>query len=476
VQTLFNLLLINKIDMANTDNIKQKTASALMWGSILSASTQIISVVLGIFLARMLNAEDYGLVAMIVVFHVIANSIRDAGFPQALINLKPATHRDYNAVFWISMFIAIVMYIALFFAAPTISLFYKKPELTIKMQVKQRAIIELTALVSSAILSVVVALLGWRYWALIIQQLSYQIVAAIMVWFFADFRPSFKIDFRPLKSMFAFGSKIMLTGIFYQLNNNLITVLLGKFYNVSKVGFYSQGNKWSQMGGSFLSASIQSVAQPVLVQVGNSIERQRNAFRKIMRFGAFLSFPLLFGLALTGREFIVITIGEKWLPSVTFLQIFSIYYAFTFLQVIYNNILFAHNKSNLYMWAYIITGVLQIAAVIIMYPFGIEKMVIVYVAVGLATTSLWHIFSYKLLDYKLSMLMKDILPFMLIAAVSCVIAYFSTIFISNIYLLICLRIIIVIAIYISVLYLLNARILKESLEFLKRKKEEITHK
>jgi O-antigen/teichoic acid export membrane protein len=317
------------------------------------------------------------------------------------------------------------------------------------------------------VMAIIAAFLGWKYWALIIQSLSYQIVGAIMVWFFTDFRPSWKIDLKPLKSMFAFGSKIMLTGIFAQISNNLITVLLGKFYNVSKVGFYSQGNKWSQMGGSFLSASIQSVAQPVLVQVGSSIERQRNAFRKIMRFGAFLSFPLLFGLAIAGKEFIIITIGEKWLPSVMYLRIFAIYYAFGFLFTIYTNILFAHNKSTRYMWAYIIMGISQIASVVIMYPFGIEKMVIVYVAVGLASILLWHTLSYKLLDYKFSMLIKDILPFMLIAGTSCAIAYFSTIFISNIYLLLCLRIIIVIAVYISALYLLNARILKESLEYLR---------
>lgn len=146
--------------------------------------------------------------------------------------------------------------------------------------------------------------------------------------------------------MFPFSVKLFLTNIFQQVNNNVFSVLLGKLYNANVLGYYSQGNKWMTMGGSMLSNMINSVAQPVFVQVNDDLERQRNVFRKMVRFAAFVSFPAMLGLAFVAEEFICATIGNKWLESVPILQILCVQGAIGPLILLYTQVLVSHGKSD----------------------------------------------------------------------------------------------------------------------------------
>lgn len=115
--------------------------------------------------------------------------------------------------------------------------------------------------------------------------------------------------------MFGFSSKMLITNIFMTINNNLFSVLLGKFYTKQAVGDFSQANKWNNMGHSLITGMINGVAQPVLASITEDTQRQVAVFRKMLRFTAFISFPAMFGLSIVSKEFIVITITDKWLVS-----------------------------------------------------------------------------------------------------------------------------------------------------------------
>ena len=332
------------------ETLKDKTAKGLFWGGISTFFQQIIGMVFGIVIARILSPDDYGLVAMLAIFSAIANTIMDSGFTTALINKKTIRHEDYNAVFWFSAFCGIVIYMILFLAAPLIAQFYNKPVLLNlsrvlflsflissfgiahnailfkKLKVKQRGIIDVVAVSVSGGVGLIFALLGFAYWGLAIQLVSQCLVATLLRWYFSGWRPTLSFDLSP------------------------ISVLLGKFYTDTDTGYYSQGNKWMVLGNMTISNMIQGVAQPVLVEVADDKERQKKVFRKMLRFGAFISFPVLLGLAFVAKEFILLTVGEKWLNSVPYLQILTIAYSFSFITNLYWAILFSHGKSNIIHW------------------------------------------------------------------------------------------------------------------------------
>ena len=247
-------------------------------------------------------------------------------------------------------------------------------------------------------------------------------------------------------------------------------VLLGRFYDARQVGFYSQGNKWQGMGNTFISGMINSVAQPVLVSVGDDLCRQRNVFRKMVRFGSFVSFPVMLGLAFVGKEFICVLIGDKWLPSVPFLQLFCIWGAVSFLWNLYSNLLISHGKSDLYMWGIVFVGMIQLLCVFAFLRYGIYYMLGAYISVYFLGLLFWHYIASQLIGLHLIHIIKDILPYVLATFLSFFIAWFVTSQIEHVLVLLILKIVLSVIFYMIIMWLGNSIIFKEILEYLRKGK------
>lgn len=472
-------------------SLKEKTASGLFWGGISSGVQQLLGAAFGIILARILDADDYGTVGLLAIFSGIAGTIQECGFTSALTNKQDITHEDYNAVFWFSLLSSLVMYILLFFSAPFIAKFYHNEELINlsrvlflgflfggmgvahnaylfkNMMVKQRAKIDVIALAASGFTGISLALLGFGYWGLAIQSTLYIIIGTLLRWHYSEWRPTCTLNFKPLKSMFGFSFKLFVTNILNQINNNIFSVLLGKFYNVNTVGYYSQGQKWMVMGYTFIGGMMNGVAQPVLVQVTNDKERECYIFRKMLRFGAFVSFPLILGLAFVGKEFIIIAVGEKWLPAVPFLQIFCIWGAVGYMWTLYTNLLMSHGRSEIYMWGMSLTGILQLAVVALMFRFGIFYMLGAYIFVYLMALLGWQFFARKLIGLRLQMVLFDIVPYLFITLFAFGITSYFTRSIENVYLLFISKIGLVAFLYIMAMWVFKSVVFKESIVFIK---------
>jgi O-antigen/teichoic acid export membrane protein len=174
----------------------------------------------------------------------------------------------------------------------------------------------------------------------------------------------------------------------------------------------------------------------------------------------------MLGLAFVGREFIVITIGEKWLSSVPFLQLFCIWGAIGFLSTLYTQLIFTHGKSNLYLYGTVIIGLLQLLAVYLAYPFGIFPMVISYIAMNFVGLMIWQYFTSKLIGLQLMDVLKDILPYLVITIGCFFVAWLLTKNIINLYALFTLKIVISGLLYVFILKISNSVMFKESMEFL----------
>jgi len=489
-----------KLDQQNIlePTLKEKTARGLFWGGVSNGVQQVLGVVFGIFLARVLNAEDYGLVGMLAIFSSIASTIINSGFSVALTNKVNATHKDFNAVFWFSFFTGLILYVILYFCAPLIASFFNRPELislsrvlfisfffgglaivphTVlfkKLMVKEQAKIDITAMLLSGIVGVSLAIKGFAYWALALQSMTYIVIGSVLRFFVSRWQPTFDLDFKPLKEMFPFSINLFATNIFQQINSNLFSVLLGRFYNATQLGYYAQGNKWMGMGNQIISGMVTQVAQPVLISVKDDKERETRVLRKMIRFTAFVTFPAFIGLAFIAREFILISIGEKWIPSILYLQILCIWGIISPFVVIFSQLVISHGKSRIYLLGNLLTGGLQLFTLIILYGIGSEivYMVVGYVVSYFCSLLFWFYSSKKWINMSIASFMKDIIPYLSVSLISW---GFSTSIISllnNIYWILTMKILLMSFMYISILWLLNSKLLKESLSLLRRKKDE----
>jgi O-antigen/teichoic acid export membrane protein len=475
--------------------LKQKTTKGLFWGGISSGIQQLLGVVFGICLARLLTPDDYGLVGMLSIFMGIATIIINSGFSVALTNKQNVSHEDYNAVFWFTFFAGIILYTILFFSAPLIARYFNRPELTHlsrvifiifflgglnivpytvmfkKLMIKQQAIIDIIAMSIALATGLFLAVKGFAYWALAIQNLIHVFLSTGLRLIIAPWKPTLTFRFSPLKPMFSFSVKLFLASIFSQITSNIFSFLFGKFYNGTQVGYYSQGQKWMVIGNQFIGGMIAHVTQPVLVQVNEDQARQMGILRKLIRFGAFISFPLMLGLAFVGKEFILITIGEKWLPAVPFLQLFCVWGSVGFLWTLYTNLIFTKGNSNLYMYGTVITGVLQLAMVFALFSLGIFPMIVGYIFAHFVGLAIWQFCVYRLTGLRLKDVLKDIFPYLSTTLGCFFIAWLLTKNSVNLYGLIFSKIAISGLLYLFIMRISNSVIFKECTDFLfKRKK------
>lgn len=472
------------------ETLKEKTAKGLMWGGLSNGVQQLLNLVFGIFLARLLNADDYGMVGMLAIFSLLATAFIESGFTNSLARKKDASHRDFNAVFWCSLLIGVVLYAVLFVSAPLIARFFHQPELVPlsrflfiafvisstaivpnalfyrQLEVKKKAIAQITALMVSGVVGITMAWHHLSYWGIATQNVVYVTVFTVLMWWNTSWRPTLHIDFKPVREMLSFSSKLMLTNVFLHVNNNILSVLLGRWYTRADVGNYTQANKWNTMGYSLIANMISGVAMPVLNSVSDNRGRQRQVFRKMLRFTAFVSFPLMFGLALVSEEFITIAITDKWLPAAHLMQLLCIMGAFAPISTLYTNLIISDGRGNTYMWGSIGLGLMQIAVLTTMRQLGIVPMVATYAGLYVAWLLVWHYWAHRILGLSILEVLKDVVPFLLITAIALVATHFATQPIANVYLRFGAKIGCAALIYIGIMRLANAAILKESIEYI----------
>ena len=474
------------------EQLKDKTAKGLLWGFLNNSTMQVLNAVFGIVLARLLSQDDYGLIGMLTIFTSIAASLQDSGFVSALTNKKDATHRDYNSVFWFNIGMSSCLSALFFLTAPMLALFYHEPLITPlfryyslaflaasfsivpramlfkQLRQKELAIISVISLIISGTVGVTMAFMGMAYWGIATQGIMFTLSVSVLSWAFSGWRPSRQVSFQPIREMLGFSSKMLITNIFNQINQNIFSLVLGRYYTKSEVGHFNQSNKWNMMCASTLTGLVQGVAQPTFVQVGDDRERLCRAFSKMLRFTCFVAFPAMFGLALIAPEFIVILITEKWLPSAQLMQMLCIAGAFMPIATLYFNIIISRGKSDVYMWNVIAQGSVILLTILAINKlgYGIETMVWAYVAITIMWIAVWNYFVWREIGFSIMQTLRDITPFLVVAALSMVVAYFVTRQIANIYLLLIAKVIVAAALYLGTMWLMGAKIMRECIGYL----------
>jgi len=434
--------------------LKEKTARGLMWGLINNGVGQLLNALFGILLLQRLSPSDYGKVAMLMVFTGIAGTMQDCGFRIALCNLGKPTHRDYNAVFWFNISMSAVLFTTLCLAAPLIARFFGDPSLVwlarylflgffissfgilqraymfINLMNKQIAIMGIVAMLISGTVGVIMAELGFAYWGLATQQVLYILVVVIIAWIYSPWRPTFNIDFQ------------------------------------HSAGVYSNARKWNDMGANTVNGMVQDISQPVLTRVRDDQERYRNVFRKMLRFVCFISFPAMLGIGLIAREFIVLTVGEKWLESATLLSMLSIYGAFYPISTLYSNLTLSQGRSDINLWSNVILCVLVWIGLIALHPYGIRMMVVFFIYINILWLFVWQSIAHRLVGLRLWEVLRDVVPFLIFTLLVMATTWWMTRGISNLAWLLISKIAVAAALYAGVMWVSGAKIMRESIQYI----------
>lgn len=480
----------------NPRPLKERTEQSLFWSMLNNGTLQVLNILFGVVLARLLTPGDYGIVGVLTIFTLIAGNLQSSGFTQALINLKEPKPEDYNSVFWFNVIVSVILYGILWFCTPLIAAFFHQPVLidvsrfvflaflisslgiahaaymNKNMMNREVAIINLVALLCSGGTGIVLAFNGFAYWSLAWQQVIYITVLNLGRYYYVEWKPSFKLDFGPVKRMFGFAVNILFTNIINTLSGQILTFIFGRFFPIAQVGNFTQANKWNTQANTFVSGTLIQVVQTVLVSVADDKERQKRVFRKMVRFTAFIAFPVMLGLALVAKEFVEVVLGTKWLDCIPLLQVLCVAGAFIPFYAVYQHLAIGCKRSDLYLWCNMGQIVLQIGLILLCY-YLFSKSIIVVVAVYsifmILWLAAWQVVAKHLIDLKWKEAFLDIAPFLLITVTVFAITYFSTLWIHNKVLLLITKVFIGAILYIIVMKLAKVKIFVECWEFLSKK-------
>ena len=326
-------------------DLKQKAMDGIFWSALQRYSKMLIGFVSGIILARLLTPYDYGLIGMLAIFMVLAESFIDSGFGTALIQKKRPTQTDYSTIFFWNLGMAVVMYAILFAAAPAIARFYGIPLLSKVLrvqglvlfiyamniiqrnQLKKQLNFKLLALVSvgtaliALIITVWLAYRGYGVWALVVQHLVVAAIPSLVFWFYVKWRPSLVFSVQSFKELFSFGFYMFLTHLFNHFSSQIHGLLIGKIYNPSTMGYYTKAADTEYLAATSISKVMTQVTYPLYSEVQDDPPALQNMVKRLTTSIAFVTFPMMFLLLLCAKPIFILLYSERWMASIPYFQV-----------------------------------------------------------------------------------------------------------------------------------------------------------
>ena len=413
--------------------LKSKALGAVVWSAAEQISSQGVRFVIGIFLARLLLPEQFGLLGMIAVFLGIAQVFASCGFGQALIQRQDATHLDESSIFYVNVFLGLVAALGLFLAAPWVAALYRQPPLipltrimaadvlinafgvvqtallTKKMDFKTQLKISITA---NSISGVVAVILAMRGMSLAAQILIADTLRTVMLWTLHVWRPSPVFSLASVRRLFSFGSRMFASGLLYVVFQNLYPFTIGKLFTAASLGFYTRASSTQEMLSSNLINVVGRVSFPLFSALQHDVASMKRAVRKALMSIAFVSFPALMGLGCTAVPLVRVLITDKWLPSAGLIPIFCVAGAVNVLDSIHLNALMALGRSDLFFRLEMIKKCLIILAIITTYHYGILGLVWGQACAAVLCYFINAFYSVRLLSYSWREQFFDLLPYL----------------------------------------------------------------
>lgn len=475
----------------DSKSLKKKTIKGVVWSGIDRFSGQAIQFILGLILARLLSPSDFGIIGMITIFIAVSEAIIDSGFGNALIQKQGRNQTDYSTVFYFNTITGIILYTLMFVAAPYIASFYGKPilkdvtrvvsinlivnslmivqttKLTIELNFKLQTKIRVFSSAVSGIIAVLLAYNGYGVWALVFQMVATQVLICILLWISAKWSPSLVFSKHSFKKLFNFGSKLLITGLYGPIFNNLNTLIIGKLYSSNSLGFYTRAYQFAQFPSYNISQIISRVSFPVLSSIQNDDERLKKAYRKLIKDTYFVVFPLMFGLALISDPLIRLLLTEKWMGCVLYMKILCL--SLTFFPICsYNiNLLLVKGRSGLHLKLDLIKKLFTLIVLLITAFISIEAICFGTFATTIFSWIITAIYSGKLINLNLASQIKDILPsFICTIGMSIIVYLLSTLALPD-HWLILVEIAVGSISYIILSCLFNKSLIKPFFEFIK---------
>ncbi len=461
----------------------------MIWQFLEKIGAKLVSFIVSIILARLLLPEDYGVLAIVLVFVNIFDAFVTHGLGNALIQKKDTDQKDFSTLFYFQLVLAFVLYLILFFLAPIITSFYgegyevltdairllglniplmamnnvQQSYVSRNMIFKKSFIATFVGTILSAVIGIVLACLNFGVWALIIQSLSSTLFHLIILWFVTRWRPTLEFSWTRLKILFNYGWKLLVAGLLENIYLEIRSMIIGKMYTAEDLAYYNRGEQFPKIISTTVNSSIKSVIFSAISKEQERVDNIKRMTKRSIKTSCYMMFPLMMGLIVTADHLIPLLLTDKWVFCIPYLRIFCLVYMLMPLQTTNMQVLKGIGKSDLYLSLEIVKRLLGVILILVSMSFGPLAIAIAFAASTLINVIISAVPNQKLINYSLGEQLLDITPSALLSLACAVPVWFiGQISLPSIVVLI-IQIIVAIAIYI----LLSILFKVESFDYVK---------
>ena len=415
------------------NNVKNKVLSGLIWKFMERMSSQLVTFVVSIVLARLLDVASYGAIAIVNIFISLSNVFVVSGFSSSLIQKKDSDDLDFSSAFYFNIAFGVALYFVIYICAPVIASFYnleilkdvlrfmglniiivsansvQQAYVSKHMLFKKFFISTFGATLVSGIEGIIAAYCGMGIWALALQYTLNTLLATIILWFTVKWRPKFIFSIKSVGRLFSYGWKLLLSSLLDTGANEIRSLIIGKMYTSTILAFYNKGKSFPSLVVTNIDSSIQSVLFPAISSVQDDKESVKAMTRRSIRVSSFIMFPLMVGLAFVARPFINLLLTEKWLGCVIYLQIYCFIYAFMPIHTSNLQAIKAMGRSDIYLKLEIIKKIIGISSLLISMRYGVLAIALSAVINTIISSFINAFPNKKLINYGYTEQVKDLL-------------------------------------------------------------------
>lgn len=433
----------------NSNNLKNKAFSGMIWKFMERICAQVVSLIVSIVLARILMPDDYSIVSIVTIFFTFCNVFISGGLNTALIQKKDADVEDYSTVLHTSMFVALILYMVMFFLAPSIANLYSKqiliPVIRImsltffinafksvlsaytssNLQFKKFFFSTIVGTIISAFVGIYMAINGYGAWALVAQQMTNSLLDTLILYLTTKYRIIFKVSFKKLKSLFSYGWKIFVSSIISVIYDQINPLIVGVKYTSKDLAYYSKGQSYPGLINSTISDTLQSVLFPIMSKVQDNKEMVLSVTRKYIKVASYVIFPMMIGLFSVSDIFVEVVLTEKWLPIVPYIQIFCFSYMLNIIQVGNLQAIKAIGRSDITLILEMVKKSFYLI-IIILFVILSKNPIVLALSSIVCTVFATVVNTYpnrKLLGYKYKYQLNDLLPNLIISIIMGIVVY-----------------------------------------------------
>lgn len=327
--------------------LAQQTVKSVFWvGSTQAIGQLISSLVVTIYLMRILSPVDYGLVGMALSYQAILFILYDLGIGVAIVQKQNLTEEDAHSAFWFSTIVGIVLFALSWYLAIFVGAFYSDDRLVWLVRVlsigniflaikevpycimakhlefKRRGLAELIAGILCLAISLVLAINGFGPWSLIIGQVSREFLLMALIMFLSKWKIRILFQISNIKPLLRFGLPITGQSLLNYANVCSDSIIIGKFLGKHSLGYYQTAMSLANYPIQKVIVIANKVIFPVFAKLQDDEERMKTYFYKMFHLITLFSFPIFFGLFCVSREVIVLVLDPKWLPGLFVLRVF----------------------------------------------------------------------------------------------------------------------------------------------------------